>query len=94
MSTNTVPDVPRVKPGEWVHVGKPGTDAVVCSVHTGSPIGDIEVVYLDDRNRAINEEAVWRDGGWQFKHSGPSGGYADNYARLHQWVSILRQGPK
>lgn len=94
MSTETAPDVPRVKPGERVHVGKPGRDAVVCTVHTGSPIGDVEVVYLDDSNRAINEEVVWRDGGWQFKHSGPSGGYADNYARLHYYVRILRQGPK
>lgn len=55
--------------------------------------GDIEVVYIDDRDRAINEGAIWVDGVWKFKNPGASGaGYADRYDRLREYVNILRSG--
>ena len=86
-------DIPAVKPGEWVYVGKDfGKHAVVCHVYSDPALGDIEVVYLDDRSRATNEGVVWREDHWEFKHSGSVGGTVDNYDRLREFVRILRRG--
>ena len=85
---------PTVKSGDWISFGG-GTfrkSAVVCTVYKDSSIADIEVVYLDDRDRAINEDMVWKNDKWEFRHSGPGGGYADNYDRLRSYVSQLRRG--
>lgn len=89
---------PNVQPGDWITIGEGknimgvGLGAVVCTVYNDSRIGsDIEVVYLDG-SRAINEDVVWKNGYWDFKHQGPGGGYADNYSRLSEFVAILRQG--
>ena len=41
---------PEVSPSQWIKIGK--KHAVVCNVHKDH----IEVVYLDGRNRAINED--------------------------------------
>ncbi len=78
---------PEVSPGKWIKIGK--RDAVVCDVHADH----IEVVYLDDRNRAINEDVGWDGSRWTFKRPGPRGGYADKYPRLYECLSILRRGP-
>ena len=77
---------PEVSPGRWIKIGK--TNAVVCSVHTDH----IEVVYLDDRNRAINEDVEWDSSQWTFKRPRPSRGYADKYPRLYEYLTILRRG--
>ncbi len=88
---------PKVNPCDWITIGK-GTglidklDAVVCQVHDDSDYADIEVVYLDDRNRAINEDVIWDQSHWEFKNQGPCGGYADRYSRLAEFVAILRRG--
>jgi hypothetical protein len=90
-----LPEIPEVKPGDWITVGDPttGRDAVVCNVR-GDELrehhGDLEVVYLDERNRAINENVRWVGDRWRFVHEGPSGGYADNYDRLRDCVRTLR----
>ena len=78
---------PEVSPSQWIKIGK--KHAVVCNVHKDH----IEVVYLDGRNRAINEDVEWDDIQWTFKRPGPSGGYADKYRRLYEYLSILRRGP-
>lgn len=84
---------PDVKLGEWITVGSgSGKDAVVCHINTNPELGDIEVVYLDDRDRAINEDVIWKEDHWEFKYSGPCGGYADKYSRLSDYVSKLRRG--
>ena len=82
--------MPKVGPGQWVHVGPAhlGRPAVVCDVHEAH----IEVVYLDDKNMAINEDVVWDGEKWKFKHNGPCGGYAYRYSRLSQYFAILRRG--
>lgn len=82
--------MPKTEHGEWVHIGPAhlGRTAVVCNVHDAH----IEVVYLDDKNKAINEDAVWGGDHWRFKHDGPCGGYADGNSRLSQFVAILRRG--
>lgn len=67
-----------------IYIGN--TRAVISQVY---PDGSVEVVYLS-RDRAINEDAVKKDGKWEFKISGPCGGYADNYPRLARYVTILR----
>ncbi len=77
----------NIKPGEWISIGR--KSAVITKIYDPS---NIEVVYLDDRDRAINEEAVWKGNCWEFKHQGPCGGYADKIDRLDEFVSILRQG--
>jgi hypothetical protein len=85
---------PTVSPGDWITFGSGSLSksAVVCKVYQDTSLADIEVVYLDDRNRAINEDMVWKDSEWHFKHPGPSGGYADNYSRLRSYVAQLRRG--
>lgn len=90
---------PNVQPCDWITIGDGknisgvGLDAVVCTIYNDIKIGsDIEVVYLDRGGRAINEDVVWKDEYWDFKHQGPCGGYADNYSRLSEFVAILRRG--
>jgi hypothetical protein len=79
----------NVKLKDWIHVGF--RDAVVCKIYD-KELSKIEVVYLDDRNRAINEDVHFKDGKWKFLIDGPNGGYADGYPRLRTFVSILRVG--
>ncbi len=87
-------DKPDVKPGDWISFGSGvlPKSAVVCNVYEDSTLEDIEVVYLDDRDRAINEDMVWKNGEWEFTISGPCGGYADKYDRLRTYVAQLRRG--
>ena len=78
-------DVPEVQPHDEVTIDR--QRAVVATVH--GP-GEIEVVWLDYRHRAINEDAVWREGHWQFKRTSPGGGHADHIDRLADVVRQLR----
>lgn len=78
---------PKVSPGDWIIIGK-RIDAVVCDVYDET----IEIVYLNRRNWAINEEVIWNNDHWEFKNDGPCGGYADQYPRLALYVSKLRGG--
>lgn len=83
----------NVKPKDWITIGS--RDAVVCRTYEKEPNKIdvvIEVVYLDDRNRAINEDAHFKDGEWTLVIKEPCGGYADKYSRLADYVSILRSG--
>ena len=82
---------PTVSSGDWITFGN-SMSAVVCTVYEDNSLGDIEVVYIDQRNRAINEDMVWKDGKWEFTSKELGGGYADNYTRLSQFVSQLRRG--
>jgi hypothetical protein len=79
---------PDLHPGEWVEIGP--VSAVVCRVHPEA--SKAEVVYLDERDRAINEDVRWVDDHWEFAVKGPSGGYADKSDRLGEFVAILRRG--
>ena len=85
---------PDVKPGDWISFGSGHRpkNAVVCTVYKDNALGDIEVVYLDNRDRAINEDMIWKEGKWEFAIEGPCGGYADRNARLRSYVSQLRGG--
>ncbi len=78
---------PRVAPSDWIRIGN--VDAVICQEYDG---GTVEVVYLDWRDRAINEDAVWADGEWEFEHEGAYGRYADRNRRLSEFVHVLRRG--
>lgn len=83
---------PIVQQGDWILIGSSPLSkrAVVCTVYREDSPGDVEAVYLDERDRAINEDFVWRDGAWHFLHEGPCGGYADKSARLTECVAQLR----
>ena len=87
-------DKPNVKPGVWISIGSGILlkSAVVCAVCDDRSTGDIEIVYLDDRDRAINEDMVWKHEKWIFKISGACGGYADKNNRLRSYVAQLRRG--
>lgn len=74
--------------GDWISFGQM-KKAVVCRIYDKE---NIEVMYLDDRDRAINEDMVLVDDKWKFKIQGPNGGYADKYPRLSEYVRILRAG--
>lgn len=82
---------PTVAPGDWIAFGNKKS-AVICTVYEDASFGDIEVVFLDWRDRAINVDMVWKDGKWKCKTPQPDGGYADKYTRLSQFVSQLRAG--
>jgi len=84
---------PEVKEKDWIRVGM--RDAVVCRVYSNEELTDmIEIVFIDDRNRAINIKVIWNkeSGKWEFLQDGDLGGYADKYDRLREYVRILRSG--
>lgn len=86
-----VAERPVIVPGDWISLGERGQfRAVVCAVYEDTTAGDCEVVFLDDRNRAINDPAKRNGSYWEFLHKRASGGYADNYSRLSHYVAILR----
>lgn len=88
-------DFPAVKRGDWITVANGLINAVVCNVRiaeTPAQPGELEVVYIDERDRAINDNVTWAAEGWQFVHEGPSGGYADRNPRLREYVRMLRSG--
>ena len=78
---------PKVSPGDWITIGT--KKVVVCAV---DKCEGIEVVYSDCRNRAINDNVIWKNNCWEFKAQSPSGGYADKYPRLSEYMAILRHG--
>jgi hypothetical protein len=77
-------EAPEVEPHDVIRIGI--HRAVVCQV---SSSGYVEVVYLDDRERAINDDAIWDSDKWRFKNSGPTGGYSGKYDRLSTFVTQL-----
>jgi len=88
-------EMPKISPGDWIWVGEDGeVRAVVCKVYDSISVagGNIEVVFLDNRNRAINLDVKWTGNNWEFVFQGDYGGYADRYARLEPYVRILRSG--
>ena len=82
--------MPSINPGDWISIGE--RDGVVTKLYSDRALADIEIIYLDDSKKAINEDVIWRNERWEFKHSGPSGGYADKYAHLADFVRTLRRG--
>ena len=85
---------PEIKPGDRITIvnGLSVIPAVVCAIYSFDPLSEIEVVYLDDQDRAMNADVVWDVDHWSFKGPSPFGGYADKYDRLCNFVSKLRAG--
>lgn len=79
---------PAVTLGQWIAIG-PNLRAVVCTIYENE---NVEVVYIDHKGKAINEDAKWTGETWDFVIQGPCGGYADNSPRLQTYVGILRSG--
>jgi hypothetical protein len=75
--------------GEWVWVD--GTKTVVCGHFPDNAPWDFEVVYMDG-DKAMTKPVVWRKDGWRFSYDGPSGGYADHYPVVAEYVEKLRTG--
>ncbi|MBU1809369.1 MAG: hypothetical protein KJ661_07430 [Candidatus Omnitrophica bacterium] len=80
-------DRPIVKPGDVITIGKEYKKAVVCKLQENN---EIEIVYMGNKDDAINENACWNGSAWEFSHPGPCGGYADNNPRLKEFVGLLR----
>ncbi len=88
-------NMPDVRLGDWIQVGKKKEiDAVVSIIYEGLSAheGNIEAVYLDRINQAINEDLKWTGSNWEFAKKGLGGRYANKYPRLALFVSILRGG--
>ena len=86
---------PEIKLNDWITIGEEGrVEAVICKIYERKSVKgrDAEVVYLDDLDRAINEDVKWAETHWKIAIDGPCGGYADKYSRLNGFVSTLRQG--
>ncbi len=80
---------PNVKLKDWISVGL--IDAVVCHIYADEP-NKVEVVYLDNKNHAINEDVQYKDGIWTFIYDDPCGGDAVSSSARGEFVSILRAG--
>ncbi len=80
-------ETPSVEPGEWIVIR--AVRAVVSRVYADRTPAEIEVVYLDGRNRALYKDVVWRDNHWEFT-SGLGGGSAENDDRLARYLRLLR----
>lgn len=82
--------MPKLEAGAWIVIGD-GQRAVVCGPPSSDSADHLEIVYLDGRDRAINEDVRWTGSGWDFVGT-PQPGYADRYDRLRERVSQLRLG--
>jgi hypothetical protein len=78
--------MPDVKPGDTIYFGS-AQKAVICHVYNQN---NVEAVYLDHKGQAINEDMVFENNEWDFKISGPCGGYADKNPRLSEFVRKLK----
>ena len=82
---------PNIKPHDWITIGT--RHAVVSNIIEESDDKiKVEIVYLDDKNKAINENVIWKNNKWEFEYNTPTGGYADKYTRLNEFVGQLRRG--
>jgi hypothetical protein len=80
---------PEIKSGDWISIGS--TDCVVSKVYpAGAGFGDCEAVF--NAAKPTNDDARWTSDQWAFVHEGASGGYADKYPRLRDFVAALRRG--
>jgi hypothetical protein len=80
-------DLEKILPGSWIKVGKDGQiDAVVCTIRPRK----IEVVYLNEINKAVHKEVQWAARCWNFTDKKSEGKPADKDQRLAKYVKILR----
>jgi hypothetical protein len=80
-------DLEKILPGSWIKVGKDGQiDAVVCTIRPRK----IEVVYLNEINKAVHKEVQWVVRCWNFTDKKSEGKPADKDQRLAKYVKILR----
>jgi hypothetical protein len=77
----------QVKLKDWISIG--AREAVVSRIYEDST-DRIEIVYLDDRDRSIYEDAFFTNGKWHFAATGHNGGYAENIPRLSEYVRKLK----
>lgn len=81
--------IERTAPGDWIMLGdKNPVEAVVCSIRPGR----VEVVFLDEHNKAVHAEAKWSKQGWVLADKDSRGKPADKDPRLERYVGILRSG--
>ncbi|MEZ5064444.1 MAG: hypothetical protein R3B81_06885 [bacterium] len=91
---------PKVFAGDWIEIegdDQKGVPRKVRAVITRTPDAvdprhRAEVVYLDSRGRAINEDVVWTGDHWSFAMKGPCGGFADQNSSMVMYVRTLRDG--
>ena len=81
---------PRLVPGEWVRIGN--LDCVVATIYPpDNPFGHYCEVVFNPR-KPTNHNVVWDGDRLKLAETGDYGGYADNYPRLSEIVSILKRG--
>ncbi|GEM_PF-2229952 len=74
-----------VKENDWIYVGEKKIPAYV--IRVASP-QHVYAGYFQNGLKAIKDEFILTDNGWEFKYSGPSGSYLTD--RLE---AIVKQGP-
>ena len=80
-------DLEKISPGSWIKVGREGhIDAVVCTIRPKR----IEVVYLNEMNKAVHKEVQWAGRCWDFVNKKSEGKPADKNQRLEKYVKTLR----
>lgn len=76
-----------IKPQQIIYINST-KKAIVARVISDT---EVEVVYKQDGGKHILEDAVFIDDVWTFKHSGPSGSYADNISSYRDLIRQLQQ---
>ena len=76
---------PTVKPGDIIKIGvwdktkqllDTRRNGVVSLIHENKEFGDIEAVYINEKDEAINDDFSWDGNAWDFTRETSGGGYA------------------
>jgi len=81
-------DFDKINPYDIIYVGE--TKCVVCrKIMMQSKQPFLEVVYINDANKAIGKQAYWGNGKWVFPNQ--DGAYADKYSRFAPFIAHLKR---
>ncbi len=83
---NTSKNIVKLK--EWISIGE--IDAVVCKIYENDH-NKVEVVYFNG-SKPSNKFAYYINDEWSFGINEQYAGYAENYSRLAEYVTILKSG--
>lgn len=76
--------IPPVSPGQWITI----QERVKGHIFSINPDQSLEVGYLQNGAKAIQETVIWNGSGWQFKYQGVCGSYLRGME-----AAIVERGP-
>ncbi len=87
-------DAPTVKPNDCITIEyfPIPKRAVVYLTRIEQDKHIAEIVYFDDRKRAMADDVYWKDDHWEFLHSGPTGTPAEAVPAAQPFIAFLELG--